>query len=77
MRKLNERQLAERAQQLADTLHELDEVKEAAAKVKKSWAAKIKRVEDRARTLGEAVRLKVDADEQQDLPLAANKDGEP
>jgi biotin-(acetyl-CoA carboxylase) ligase len=77
MRKLTEQQLARRAQELADTMHELAKIRETAAKVRKDWASKIKRYEERAAMLGEAVRLKTDADEQQDLPIhEANKDGE-
>lgn len=77
MRKISDERLAQRAQELADTLHELAQVKESAGKVKKSWALKIKKLEERAALLGEAVRLKTDPDEQQELALAAaNKDGE-
>jgi hypothetical protein len=38
MRKLTEQQLAKRAQELADTLHELTKIREAAARVRKDWA---------------------------------------
>jgi hypothetical protein len=74
MKRLTDAALAARAQELADTLHELDETKEAAAKVKKTWAAKVKRIEDKARLLGEAVRLKTDVEEQLELPKGENDD---
>jgi hypothetical protein len=67
MKKLSDAALAARAQELADALHELEETREAAAKVKKTWQAKITRIEDRVRLLGEAVRTKSDAPEQIEL----------
>jgi hypothetical protein len=67
MRKLSDQALAARAQELADALHELEETREAAIKVKKTWQAKVTRIADRVRLLGEAVRKKEDAPEQIEL----------
>jgi hypothetical protein len=73
MKRISGEVLAARAQELAETMHELEGVKEAANKVKKTWASKIKRLEERATLLAEAVRLKTDPDEQLELHIEGEK----